>query len=55
MGKQKATWVDVAALKDGEIWDWCREMYGSIEEGAAAFRQYAEEHLSQPTSLKDTK
>lgn len=41
--KQKECWVNVNALNDGEIWDWCREHYG--ESPAVAFRKYAAEFL----------
>ena len=44
--KKQAVWVNVAELNDGEIWDWTREMYGSIQAGSAAFRKYAAERLS---------
>ncbi|KKL18976.1 hypothetical protein LCGC14_2470130 [marine sediment metagenome] len=44
---KKVIWVNVAELNDGEIWDWCREMYGTIQAGSAAFRRYAAEHFSR--------
>ena len=46
-------WVNVAGLNDGEIWDWCREMYGSQQDGAAAFRKYAADRLAHPVGGDD--
>jgi hypothetical protein len=37
--KQKECWVDVNDLTDKEIWDWCREHYGS--NAAEDFRKHA--------------